>query len=169
MTEVTYTVAADDLVAANRLHFLKSISLRRWLITFLASAVAVGMIVWGFIGSLETELYLLTLGGMWALIVTICIVGWLMIPRQARRTWQQGQKMFVEQRVTWDAEKIWFKSARGEIGVSWGDYYRWTADDRNLLLYQDIRMFYLVPLRTFPSGASEEIIDHLKVAGVRER
>lgn len=169
MNQVSYSVGVDDLAAANRLYFIKTISIRRWIGTFVASAVAIALTLWGFIGQIDSEIYLLALGSIWLTIIAICIFGWFMIPRQARRTWQQSQKMWVEQLVTWDAEKIHFNSARGEIHVSWGDYYRWAADNRSLLLYQDWRMFYLVPLRTFSAEAKAEIIGYLKAAGVQER
>ena len=131
--------------------------------------MAVALILWGFIGQIDYEIYLLAVGSIWLTIVAICIFGWFMIPRQARRTWHQSRKMWVERRVTWDVEKNHFNSARGEIPVGWGDYYRWAADDRSLLLYQDWRMFYLAPLRTLPAEAKEEIIGYLKVAGVQKR
>lgn len=169
MNEATYTVSPEDLTAANRLHFLKSFSLRRWLVAFIFSAVAVGLFIWGFDGFLDPESYLLALGSIWGFVVAICIVGWLMIPRQARRSWSQAQKMWIGQRVTWDADKIHFKSQKGEVHVSWGDYYRWAADERTLLLYQDARTFYLVPLGSLPSEARETMTGYLKAAGVQER
>jgi len=169
MNEATFTVGPDDMAAANRLHFLKLFSARRWLFVFLGSAVALALLNFGLIGYIDPEIYLITLGTIWGTIVAICIVGWLMIPRQARRIWSQGQKLWIERRVAWDVDKIHFISANGEVHVSWGDYYRWAADERSLLLYQDDRSFHLLPLRNLPNGAGETMIGHLRAAGVQER
>jgi hypothetical protein len=169
MNEATFTVSPEDCVAANRLHFLKSISIKRWLEVFILSAAALALFNFGFDWIFDLEGYLIVLGSIWAFLVTVCVAGWFMIPRQARRNWRQAQKMWIERRVSWDADKIHFESEKGQVHVNWSDYYRWAADDRSLLLYQDDRTFHLVPLRNLPSGACDAITEYLKAAGVQER
>ena len=169
MNVASYTVGPDDLAAANRLHFLRSFSSRRSAIAFIFSVIAVALMVFGFDDVFGPNSYFLVLGSIWGVIAAICVFGWLAIPWQARRSWDQAQKMWTEQRVTWDPDKIHWQSDRGDVHVLLGNYYRWAADARSLLLYQDSRTFYLVPLRSLPAGARETITNYLRAAGVRER
>ena len=169
MSEATFTIGSEDLAAANRLHFIKLFSAERWSLTFIGSAVALALLNFGFDAGIDLEDYLLILGSIWAIIVAICVLGWFMIPRQARRTWGQAKKLWIEQNVKWDSDRIHFKSTRGESHVLWSDYHRWAADDRSILLYQDERTFFLLPVRQFPVGTRETITDYLKLAGVAER
>ena len=169
MNEATYTVGPDDLVAAYRLNFLKSFSIRQWLFAFIGGAVGMAFLILVSDGVIDPESYLLALGSIWGIVVAICIVGWLMIPMQARRIWSQAQKFWTGHRVKWDADQIHFKSERGESHVRWSDYYRWAANDKSLLLYQDSRLFYPLPLQSFPAGAAETIFGYLRAAGVQER
>jgi len=169
MNSATFTIIPEDLIAANRLHFIKLFSIRRWLLTFIGSAVSIALIFYGFDLRIGVVGYLVALGSMWAIIVAICGLGWLMVPRQSRRTWTQAQKLWIETNVQWDAEAITFKSVRGESRVPWSAYHRWAADDRSILLYQDERTFYTLPIRDFPANARNEIVGFLKTAGVAER
>src|SRR5258708_5034039 len=169
MNSATFTVGPDDLTAANRLHFIKLVSLRRWLLTFILSAVAIALVFYGVDLSIDIAGYLIALASMWGMIVTICVLGWLMIPRQARRTWKQAQRLWIETSVHWDPDGITFRSAGGESRVQWSAYHRWAPDDRSILLYQDERSFYTLPIRDFPADAREEIIGYLKGAGVPQR
>jgi hypothetical protein len=169
MNEATFTVSPDDMIAANRLHFLKSFSIKRWLEVFILSAVALALFNFGFDWMFDPEGYLIVLGTIWAFLATVCIVGWFMIPRQARKNWKQAQKMWIERSVSWDADKIHFESEKGQVHLNWSDYYRWAADDRSLLLYQDDQTFNLVPMRNLPPGARETITEYLQAAGVLER
>ena len=169
MNEATFTIGPEDLSAANRLHFISLLSIRRWLLVFAGSAVAVALLLFGFDSSFGLEGYLIVLGSVWGIVVAICVWGWFMIPRQARRTWKQAQKLWIETTASWDAERISFKSARGVSQVQWSAYHRWAADARSILLYQDERTFYTLPMRSFPGAARETIIGYLRMAGVQQR
>ena len=169
MNEATFTIGPEDLSAANLLHFLSLFSIRRWAFVFAGSALAIALLFFGLDLSLGLGGYLVVLGSVWGIIAAICVWGWLSIPRQARRTSKQAQKLWVDTTVTWDADHISFKSTRGVSQIQWSAYYRWAADDRSILLYQDERTFHTLPLRGFPAGARETIIGYLKTAGVEER
>jgi len=169
MNEATFTIGPEDLSTANRLHFLSLFSIRRWAFAFAGSALAIALLSFGLDLNFGLGGYLAVLGSVWSIVVAICVWGWLSIPRQAHRTWKQAQKLWIETTVTWDADHISFKSARGVSQVQWSAYHRWAADSRSILLYQDERTFHTLPLRGFPAGARETIIGYLKTAGVEER
>jgi hypothetical protein len=169
MNEATYTVSSDDLAAANRLHFLRSFSFRRSVFAIFFSVIAVALLVFGFSEILRPEDFFHVLAAIWGFVGAICLAGWVAIPWQARRSWNQAQKLFTEVNASWDAEKIHFKSERGDVHVRWGSYYRWAADDRSLLLYQDARTFFFVPLRGLPSDARETIMGFIRAARLPER
>jgi hypothetical protein len=169
MNEGIYAITPADLTAANRLHFRKSVSPRKWLFTFLLSAASLALLLPLYSDGFDGQIYAFSLGGVWLFITTICLVGWIMIPRQALRTWNQSRLLQTEQHLQWDPEKLRFRSERGEVHVSWKDYHRWAADHTSLLLYQDDRAFYLLPLRCLPAGAGDTIIKYLCAAGVKER
>ena len=80
MNSATFTIIPEDLIAANRLHFIKLFSIRRWLLTFIGSAVSIALIFYGFDLRIGVVGYLVALGSMWAIIVAICGLGWPWYP-----------------------------------------------------------------------------------------
>ena len=169
MNEATFTVGADDLIAANRFHFKNLFSAERWTFALLGSASAIALLLYGLDLGFDVRDFLYMLAAVWALVVGICVLGWFLIPRQARRTWSQAEKLWIETAVRWDSDKLHFTNARGVSSVRWADYYRWAADDRSILLYQDERTFFTLPLRQFPADARETITGYLEAAGVEVR
>jgi hypothetical protein len=99
MKEATFTIGPEDLSAANRLHFLSLFSVRRWALVFAGSALAITLVLFGLNLNFGFGGYLVLLGSVWGIVVAICVWGWLMIPRQARRTWKQAQKLWIETTV----------------------------------------------------------------------
>ena len=88
----------DDLIAANRLHFKKLFSSNRWRLALLVSGAMTAMLVYGVDLGMKGEDFLFILAGVWAFVLTICLLGWLLIPRQARRTWGQAKKLWIGDR-----------------------------------------------------------------------
>ena len=169
MNEATFTVGPDDLIAANRFHFKNLFSAERWTLALLVTGTLIALLAYGLDLGLETKDYLYIFATVWVFVIGICVLGWFSIPRQARRSWMQAKRLLIETKARWDSEGITFENARGNSRVPWTDYHRWAADDRSILLYQDDRSFFTLPLGQLPADARDTITGHLKKAGVRAR
>ena len=169
MNEATFAVGPEDLIAANRFHFKNLFSAEKWTFTLLGTGTAIALILYGLDLGFDVRDFLYIFAAVWTMIVGICALGWFLIPRQARRSWSQAKRLWIETEVRWDKDGIHFKNARGDSYVPWSDYHRWAADKRSILLYQDDRSFILLPLRGFPADARETITGHLKTSGVPTR
>ena len=161
----SYTLSADDLVAANQLHWRRVNGNKR--------ALLLPLLVGGFAGSL---LFLLGESGF-ALAISLVIGGyyflalisWILFSVSARRSWKQARSMWIEQQVEYTPEHIQFTSERGSVRFAWSDFYRWTADEDYILLYQTAGTFYTLPLRGFAADADERMLKLIREAGVRQR
>ena len=169
MNEATFTVGPDDLIAANKFHFKNLFSAERWTFALLVSGTVIAVLVYVLDLGFEAKDFLYIFAAVWVVVIAICVLGWFAIPRQTRRSWSQAQRLWIETEVRWDSNGIHFKNARGNSHVPWTDYHRWAADERSILLYQDDRSFFTLPLRQFPADARDTITGQLKKAGVQAR
>ena len=161
----SYTLSADDLVAANQLHWRRVNGDKR--------ALLLPLLVGGCSGSLLLLLgqrgfalaVSLVTGGYYLLALT----SWILFSVNARRSWKQARSMWIEQQVEYTPEYIQFTSERGSVRFAWSDFYRWAADEDYILLYQTAGTFYTVPLRGFVANAGEGMLKLIREAGVRQR
>lgn len=169
MESGSFRTTADDLIAANRLHWLQTFRLKRAILLLMAILAVSSLWLswshgwWGVVAALMLGPILAILyGALW-------LGSWLLVGLLARRRWRQSEPMWVDQQVTWTAEEIEFRSVRGEARFPWHDFYRWAADEKSILLYQSENAFYTLPLRGFTSEAAREIASLLTVANVPQR
>ena len=105
-----------------------------------------------------------------ALVITLALAAliWWTIPMNARRKYHQ-RKMWDEVHFNWDDRGVTLTSNHGSGNFAWDEFFTWATDKRTVLLYLDPRLFYVLPLRAFPFGASNDIVAALASAGVKPR
>ena len=169
MNRATYTITADDLAAANRLHFRQYVGVWSFVKLWIAGAIVLASMIFLLEKSFDSTAYLfgLIIGGI--ALAALFVLSWLNMKYQAKRRWAQAHSMWTEQQVSWDPDAIHFASKRGDIRIGWQDFYRWTSDTTSILLYQDSGTFLLVPARSLPPGAVDEIRQILQSVGVAEQ
>ena len=162
-------MTAEDLIAANRLHWRQTFRLKRAILLLVTILAASSLwLSWnygreGIIASLMLSAFL---SGAYLLL---WLGSWLCVAPLARRAWRQSERMWVDQQVRWTADEIEFVSSRGEVRFPWSDFYRWAADKKTVNLYQSARAFYSLPLRGFDPEAGHEIASILTAAEVQLR
>ena len=169
MKQGSFRMTAEDLIAANRLHWRQTFRLKRAILLLVAILAASSLwLSWnygreGIVASLMLGAFL---SGAYLLL---WLGSWLCVAPLARRAWRQSERMWVDQQVGCTADEIEFVSSRGEVRFPWSDFYRWAADEKSILLYQSACAFYALPLRGFHPEAGREIASILTVARVRPR
>jgi hypothetical protein len=168
MNEATYSVSADDFVAAQRLHFRRSWSWKRVAVPVgsLGALLALFYVADG--GSFDLTLFVSTMLPIIVMIGIIFLVAWISIPISARRTWSQ-RRTWNDIHISWNTDGISFKSDRGDGQYGWRDFYRWSADRTSLLLYLDGRMFFVLPIRAVTVDGAESIKQSLTLAGIKKQ
>lgn len=94
---------------------------------------------------------------------------WIARDWVVRRQFRQSQAMRSPVRLSWDEQAITFDTDLSHAVYPWKDFFRWVGSKASLLLYRDSAFFFPVPRRALPEGAFEEMIEALRVAGVREK
>ncbi|WP_448662368.1 YcxB family protein [Sphingomonas sp. CJ20] len=153
MDAIEFTVGEADYLAAVRRNFADQLRGTRmvWGVAIL-SAVYVAI----FLGLplLDGERFtlvsvLVALAGSVAtgagVFVGIMLVARRLLPRRARRAYRQHRGLRDPIRAEWDDAGLRIAAATGESRLAWGDYVRWSADDRVLLLYQTDYLFNILP------------------------
>jgi hypothetical protein len=105
------------------------------------------------------------------LALAIFFLAWDWVARDwmIRRAFRQGEAMRTPIRIEWDERAIRFQTDMSNSEYRWDRFYRWLASSKSLLLYRDSQFFIVIPRRSLPDGAAEQMIAALKAAGVREK
>jgi hypothetical protein len=169
MEKGSYSLTADDLVAADRLYSKRAFDWRRVTIIMTGVIAAWFMWLWLFYPWVGTEVYALVAACLVGVLCVIWFVGWLLIAPMARRKWKRFREAWVEHQVCCQPEEVEFKWDQGEVRYKWTDFRNWASDGRILLLYRARDDFIAVPMAAFRPGAGDAIIGMLVTAGVKER
>lgn len=167
MNSITYSLTADDLVKAQRLHQRGGVKRYAWLV--LAIVVAIATLLYASEGIFDRDLMATTLLALLTVIIALPLYAYLWgIPRMARRAFAQDRLMAQQSRFSWDSV-----SAEVEAeGAGWknalADFVCWQANDDMLLLYRQTHLYHLIPTRAFADADQRtNLIDALVANGVR--
>jgi len=162
---VSFELDEDQVVAASRLAMGRRMPVRAGLIIPLALAVAAAGL---WLSSqwqdrlLETLSYAVIAAGL-ALAIVYCFVA----PWQARRHFRQLAAAQGETRFRWNEDGIVLSGEKGETRLGWGDFHCWMERERQLLLFQSLMFYNLVPKSALSDAQMGEIRSYLDAAGVR--
>ena len=166
--EASISISEDDFAAAQRLHFRSGLSIRGIGSALVWAGLLSSLLLLRISDTIDLSSFVRAMFGCVALGAGLLFLVWLTIPMGARRTWSQ-RKIGRDIKLHWDENGLRLATDRGDGNFGWNDFYRWSADAKMLLIYIDRRLFYLLPIRALPPGATEAIIGYLKTAGVPKR
>jgi len=145
MTGSRCRLTADDVVAAYRLHHRLS---RRWLVVVVFVGI---LILFQFYSGVRI---MLQSGAVYwpALIMGFAILflfvnRWILLPRRARRIFQEQKSLQGEFEVTISNDVFASVSDYGATRQPWDDFVRWKEDPDVILLYQSRALFQILPKR----------------------
>jgi hypothetical protein len=146
---ITAQITVDDYIAAHRLHH------RRRTITIYAvcAVIVIGAIVLWAAGWKYWIILLFTgLGGL--------LGQWwddrVGLPRKVRKLYAQFKGIEEPAELSWDAEHVAGRSARGEGRRKWNEYARFVENDEVMLLYITDQLWEVYPKRIFQPPQLEE-------------
>jgi hypothetical protein len=161
MQSVTFQATPEDLVAAYRLNYTRTVKskrvLRAYLVGGLLVAVAAGAAAWKWdLASVPLAM----LGGFayWALIFSLIILtAYLRLPRQVRRIYQQQKSLHDDATVEWSESGIDFLSARGRAHFLWSDFIGIVANRDVIVLRQSEALINFIPTRVLTLDQRNEL------------
>jgi len=88
----------------------------------------------------------------------LCLgLGYLLIPRRARRLFRQSATAGRPYRYAWSDEGLSFRSDTESGTRAWQDFYRWGESSRGVLLLLNERLFYIIPRRALTAAQAEDL------------
>jgi hypothetical protein len=155
---VTFTLTADDHVAANKLFMLKYATSRWPLIFWLGcTALLLGMF---FVLALQMH------DAPCAPAVYICFTVLVALPffqyfvsasTLARRSYAGQKTLQHPMTVSWSTEGFRSIAQQGDWNIAWGDYLKWAENDKVILLYQGAHLFNMLPKRILTLAQVDDI------------
>ena len=155
---ITAEITVDDYIAAHRLHHQRRTKI---LYTIFAATTVAGAV-------------LLAIGWKFWPIVLLGGIGGLLgqwwdgrvgLPSKVRMLYAQFKGLSEPAVLSWDAEYIEGRSARGEGRAKWAEYVRLTENDEVMLLYITDELWEAFPKRIFSSPQLEEFRNFARKAG----
>ena len=168
MITVTYSVALEDFINAQRLHRARLSWWRRslrWLISVWVLLVfCAGLASWVTTNGLRFNAHILP-------VLVVCL-GWLlavwMLPKYSwRKTFEKDQRLHQEVTIRISGEGIHFVTPNSDARAGWGLFTRYLESDKIFVLYQSNQIMNVIPKRFFGSGEVQQFHELLreKVSG----
>lgn len=90
--------------------------------------------------------------------MTVAVAVWLLlyfwlVGHRARKQFNQISFLKREQKLSWNAQKLFFQSDNGNTHFDIDEFHQCAADSQILLLYPAEHLFYFLPRRIFKSDA----------------
>jgi hypothetical protein len=169
VNSITFTLTADDLVVAQRLH--QRCGLKRYAALVLAMALTITSLLYVSEGILDRDLMATTLLTLLVIIIGLPLFSYFWgIPRMARRAFAQDALMGKPSRFFWDATTAKVESDSAGWQNAWADFACWKANDTVILLYRQTHLYHLIPTSAFPDVQSRQsLIDALVANGVSNK
>jgi len=150
---VTFTLAADDYIAANKLFMLKYATSRGPLIFWLLLvALLLGLL---FMPALQLR------DATFAPLLYICLAAVIAIPFYqyrfgaavfARKAYAAQKTLQHQMTVSWSEEGFRSIAQQGDWNIPWDDYLKWAENREVFLLYQGPRLFNMLPKRVLTAA-----------------
>lgn len=155
MRTVSFTLTAQDLVAAQRLQLRTN--LRKTLI----SASVIGLVVLVFFTN-DKDRTLLDLARSIAMFgVIAAILVWLLgfwQARESRKLHAQTAAFRHPFTLSWSDQGLRFDSESGVCTLGWTDFTKVVHDKATILLYQNDRMAQIIPKRVLSADQIADIL-----------
>jgi len=163
--EAAYRPEAADYVAASRAGWWRSVRRRRFRIQ-----VAIGLLIvtllgitLGLVFQLDDKpvLIAMMIGGYIGWLIACVGIGYLMLPRRARRLFRQQKALDQEFVVSWSPHGAKFISPKASSDLAWGDYLDWAENDGAFILTINDGLYHFVPKRVLDATQTADLRDAL--------
>lgn len=151
--EATFTPCAQDFVDVTRARFVRAVLGRRFAVKIAVLILTAPIAVIGIFMLLGVADHdaaygavLGSLGGTIALFVII-FGTYMLIPRRARRTFQQQKTAHTEMTVTWSTDALTLLTPFGETRYPWANLHGWAESRDTVLVLASDTMSYFIPRR----------------------
>ena len=171
---VTFTPSKADYIAATRVHLMKQLTSRR----FIVRMTILGLGLWGAVTLLgfvlDGELLgaaaigLLSVMSGFAALGIIIGGNILLLPRRSGRLYDQQKSLHRMTEFSWDETGTRWVSDTGDTRHPWNEYHRWTVTKDVVLLYLNDHFMHFIPRRVLGS-ASDDLFATARYAGVLPR
>jgi hypothetical protein len=157
MTPIKYTLLPEDVLAAARLGFIriypKNLFRNAAIVIVIAAVIAgVGEYLDGFVLASFLKGFGILTAIYAGLFVALIPISWhLLLPRRTKKTFLQMPAISLEQTLSWDDEAVMISSSQGQMRVPCKEFHRWTANDKQIIIYPADHVFYVLPRRIFAS------------------
>ena len=160
---ISFQPTLEDVLNANRLHFIASLKGRR-----MRRAGSVGG-VFGVIAGLaiawllDLSLVLMAVIGFasWVLFLSsVLLAAYLRLPGQARRAFAQQKSLQGEVAVKWSDAGISMTSEGGHAQLKWEDFVEIVEGRDAILLRQTDTLFSFIPRRLLSEEQAASIVRH---------
>jgi len=161
-------LTVEDYVDAQRLHMRPARSMRIFLRFTLPPVVAgLAYLFYDWIRGTPLIKHDWWLGPLLpALAALFFLHRYVMVPRLARRLFEQQKSLHHELTFDFDAEGMRVRSPWGVSTIPWSDFRKWKASRRLLVLFQSDVVINLVPLHALPDAATREALLSLVDKGI---
>lgn len=162
MTPVRIEYAADDYVAALKLHALWS---RRRLLVFVSVGVVAAVLLFTSAPTWPSIIAGGVLGGVIGGLSCYAL-GWLFyLPWKARRMFRQQKSLQEVYEVDWNDEGLSVRGQRVQGVTPWRDYLKKKENAQLVLLYHSDVLFQMLPRRQFTAEQWQSLRSHLDRVG----
>lgn len=148
---VEITLSAEDMVASQKLQFVRFLTSRRGLVRLgivsVFASFIFGAVMWNGSGDNTLAIVLFTLFSPLMIIAGPAVLVWFVGPHSARRVFAQQASLRQPYRLTWDEERYRTAGEGGSADIAWRDFYRVERNDKVIALYESQVLRRLVPLR----------------------
>lgn len=163
---VTFRASQEHAVAATRLIVRQRTKFPIWPVLVLGIPAGVLGIMMGAEGMFGIALPIMA-----ALVLILCVivavVHYWMIPRQARRSFQQTRLLQQETRFSWDDEGFSLECDNARSRLGWGDLHAWGETDGLIVLMQSELLYNLVPVSAFEADQEADLRRSLERSGLK--
>jgi hypothetical protein len=170
MKPIEFTLTAQDLLQASRLHYARSLFGPRAILFAIAFALIAsgsalilspdesgGFAIWCVIAA-----YVL------AMAFLVLLIWYVILPMGARRQLNQKKELGSPQTFDVQSPFVAITTSYGFAKIPTEDLVKWTESKRIILLYRADRQFNLIPKRAITAAFHAALVAELERAGVRK-
>ena len=171
---VTFTPTKAEYIAATRVHFMKQLASRRFIVRMAVLGLGLWLVVTLLGYALEGKLLeaaaigLLSIMSGFAALSILIGANFLLMPRLSGRLYDQQKSLHRQTEFYWDDVGTRWISDTGDARYPWDDYHRYTVTKDVVLLYLNDHLMHFIP-RHVLGTASEDLVSTARDAGVLPR
>ena len=159
---VQFTLGEQDYIEANRDYARRFLARPRNIMRtalLVAGTMAAGALLAQGLsdprepGSLAIGFGAAALGG-----ILLCqLLGYLLIPRRARRLYRQQASLQKPYRYTWSDAGFAYASETDNAAVAWPELHRWSPGRRTILFFLNDQLFYAIPRHVLTEAQASDL------------